>query len=193
MCVCPVVCVCVYVCVRVLWCVCAEQVSIAKGTVAFASGYQGWGFTADTLAALNASVNGVSLEDTRRRFAKDTKRCIVDLGLKPVLSMMRAVDNGEDKARDAVRTRLEAVGVRPLTADEWASEDRCVGRVRVAVLGAADGSDCVCAWVCVCVCALVRVCVCVCVGLCMCVCVGLRMCVCLGLSVYVCVRGSAYV
>ena len=103
-----------------------EQVSIADGTVGFASGYQGWGFTADTLAAVNLGVNGVSVEDTSRRMHKDPKRTMCELGLRPVLSMMRAVENGEERAREAVQARLVAVGGRPLSGDDWASEDRCV-------------------------------------------------------------------
>lgn len=89
------------------------------GNVAFASGYQGWGFTADTLAALNAKVNGVEPADTLRRLRRDPKRWVVDLGLKPVLQLMRAVDNGEARAREAVHTRLAAVGAKALAAEDW--------------------------------------------------------------------------
>ncbi len=83
------------------------------------SGYQGWGFTADTLASLNARVNGVEPADTLRRLRRDPKRWVCDLGLRPVLQLMKAVDSGEPRARDAVHSRLVAVGGRPLQVDDW--------------------------------------------------------------------------
>jgi len=128
-----------------------RTVSFEEGTVAVGSGYFGWAYNVDTIAALTARAQGIPAADVYAQFRARkaggkssharVKRAMVAFALKPVHAFSRKIMGIQGTAVDiaGVWRRLEALHVPPPpAADMELPSKKVLKSVMSALMPAAD-------------------------------------------------------